>query len=75
MNSNANHSFCESLRKIRTGNNLTQAELAKRIGVSRQQLVYWEVGKNLPSLPNLAVIARALNVTLDTLVFGQVDDA
>ncbi len=47
---------------------LTQAELARRIGVSRQQLHNWETGFRNPKLDALVLIAEALHVPLESLV-------
>lgn len=42
---------------------VSQAELASRIGVSRQALWNWENGFNIPSLPNLRAWGAALHLT------------
>ena len=39
----------EILKELRMTSSITQAELAKKIGVSRQQLVNWELGLAYPS--------------------------
>jgi transcriptional regulator with XRE-family HTH domain len=39
---------------------LTQAELAKRIGVSESQVQFYEKGRNMPPAERLARIVRAL---------------
>jgi len=50
-------------------------QLAHLVRATRVQVINWECGRSLPSLTSLIALSRALNVTLDTLVFGQVDDA
>ena len=55
----------EALRKIR---GLTQAELAKRIGVDQTAVHMWEAGKTTPRLPHLKLLARELDCSLDDLV-------
>lgn len=42
---------------IRTAG-LTQSDLAKRLGLTRQQITNWVVGKNSPSLTNLFEIIK-----------------
>ena len=44
---------------------MTQAELAGRIGVTRQTIIAIEQGRYSPSLEMAFQIARALDVTLD----------
>lgn len=50
------------VRDIRTGLNLTQAELAERLGAKRPYIAGIEAGTRTPSLPYLFKIARALGV-------------
>ena len=44
---------------------MTQAELAGRVGVTRQTIIAIEQGRYSPSLEMAFQIARALDVTLD----------
>lgn len=39
----------EALRKYRTENNLTQAQLAAKLKVSQPSINAWEAGKSMPS--------------------------
>ena len=54
------------IRRLRfeTGE-MTQAELAERIGVTRQTIIAIEHGRYSPSLEMAFQIANALNVSLD----------
>ena len=54
------------IRRLRfeTGE-MTQAELAQRVGVTRQTIIAIEQGRYSPSLEMAFQIARALDVTLD----------
>jgi putative transcriptional regulator len=54
------------IRRLRfeTGE-MTQAELAERIGVTRQTIIAIEQGRYSPSLEMAFQIANALNVSLD----------
>lgn len=49
---------------------LTQGELAERIGVSGSFVGHIERGEKIPSLETMARLVKALNTTLDQLVFG-----
>ena len=44
---------------------MTQAELAQRVGVTRQTIIAIEQGRYSPSLEMAFQIAHALDVTLD----------
>lgn len=55
-----------SIRRLRFENGeLTQAELAERIGVTRQTVIAIEQGRYSPSLELAFQIAHALKVPLD----------
>jgi transcriptional regulator with XRE-family HTH domain len=49
---------------------LTQKELAKKIGVSQQQIGLWEQGLRIPKVENQQKIARALNISMNELTKG-----
>ena len=54
------------IRALRFANNeMTQAELARRIGVTRQTIIAIEHGRYSPSLEMAFQIARVFNVVLD----------
>ena len=55
------------LPELRRGSGWTQAELAKRVGVSRQTIISIEKGKYDPSLPLAFKIARAFGTKIDTI--------
>lgn len=63
------------IRALRTERgDMTQAELARRLGVTRQTVIAIEQGRYSPSLETAFQIARALGVPLDE-VFHYPDDA
>jgi putative transcriptional regulator len=53
------------VRRRRTLANLSQAELASQLGVSRQTVNSIESGRYLPSLPLALAIARFFGVTVE----------
>ena len=58
------------IRRLRfEAGEMTQAELAHRVGVTRQTIIAIEQGRYSPSLEMAFQIAHALDVTLDD-VFG-----
>lgn len=55
------------IREFRTKLNITQEELARRVGVRRETIVFLEQGKYNPSLKLAHDIAKALNTKIDKL--------
>jgi putative transcriptional regulator len=63
-----------AIRALRFANGeMTQAELADRIGVTRQTIIAIEQGRYSPSLEMAFQIARVFGAPLDE-VFGYADD-
>lgn len=52
------------LKKLREKNNLSQGDLAKAIGVSRQSISKWELGLNQPKLDKLIALSKLYNVDM-----------
>jgi len=63
----------DRIRKARTNAGLDQAELAEKVGVSRQAVGSWERGRTVPSLPQSRSLAETLAVSLDWLAYGATD--
>lgn len=55
------------IKEFRARYNLTQAELAEKVGVRRETIVFLERGKYNPSLKLAHDIAVALNSKIDEL--------
>ena len=62
-----------SIRAVREVQGMTQAELAKRIGVTRQTVIAIEQGKYSPTLELAFKIAHTFGVPLDD-VFQYPDE-
>lgn len=62
--------FAAQLKKYRTGQNLSQDDIAKKLYVSRQAVSKWEKGAATPDLNNLVKLAEIFGISLDTLVLG-----
>lgn len=58
----------EVIRKYRKEKNLTQEEMANRLGVTAPAVNKWENGNTMPDIMLLAPIARLLGITTDTLL-------
>ena len=60
--------FGKRLKSFRLGKNLSQKEIAFRIGVSEQAVSKWEYGECLPDVYNLKLLAQILHISIDTLL-------
>ena len=57
------------IKELRARHNLTQDDLAKKVGVRRETILYMENGKYNPSLKLAHDVAKALKITIDNLFF------
>lgn len=55
------------IKELRARYNLTQEELARKVGVRRETIVFLEKGKYNPSLRLAHDVAKALKTTIDEL--------
>ena len=60
--------FSERLMELRKEKGLSQATVAKYLGVSLVFVCYWETNKSDPTASNIAKVARYFNVTSDYLL-------
>lgn len=58
----------EIIRKYRKKINMTQEEMAHRLGVTAPAVNKWENGNSMPDITLLSPIARLLDISLDTLL-------
>lgn len=63
----------EVIRKYRKNKNMTQEDMAKRLGVTTPAVNKWEKGVTQPDIMLLAPIARCLDITLETLLSFHVE--
>ncbi|MBR3975617.1 MAG: helix-turn-helix transcriptional regulator [Clostridia bacterium] len=59
----------QRIRKFRKANNLSQEELAEKIGISTTHMSHIETGNTKLSLPVLVELAKVLEVRTDDLIF------
>ena len=57
------------LKELRQKNNLTQDDLGKRVGVSRQTIISIETYRYKPSLELAMKISRELNMKIERLFY------
>ena len=60
-----------TIKNLREKRNLTQAELAERIGVSSKTISKWETAKGLPDVSLLQPLAQALGISVIELMNGE----
>lgn len=54
--------------KLRKDNNLTQKELADKLGVTYQAVSKWETGKNIPDIAIIRLICEEFNVDINDVL-------
>ena len=66
--------FSENLRELRQAKKMTQEELAKKLGVTRQAVISWEDPKGKrPSFEFLVGLVFTLKVTWNRLMAGEIE--
>lgn len=56
------------LLKLREEHQLTQAELAEKLHISRQAVSRWENGETVPNTETLKLLSHAFDVSINTLL-------
>lgn len=69
MNNSVEVSYVLAMHRKDHG--LTQAELAKKVGVSNKTVSKWETGSVLPDIYSLISLANVYSLTLDELLQGS----
>lgn len=62
------------LYELRKKNNLSQEELAEKLGVSRQAVSKWERSEASPDTDNLIALAKIYGLSLDELIYGEKEE-
>ena len=63
--------ICDNLKQLRTARGLTQAEVAQRLGVTRQTISSYESGRTMPDLETLKRLTDILGCDLEQLLYGH----
>ncbi len=58
----------DNIKTYRKKNNMSQDELAEKLGVSRQSISLWETGQTQPTIDNIIALAKIFNISSDTLL-------
>lgn len=70
--------LADNLKKIRKDNNLSQEQLAEKLGVSRQSVSKWESNQAYPEMDKVLQICNLFNLNIDELLnqdIKEVNDA
>ncbi len=59
--------FSDNLLHIRKLKQMTQEDIAEKVGVTRQAVAKWESGETIPDLDKCKIIAEVFGVSLDDL--------
>ncbi|HNW87969.1 MAG TPA: helix-turn-helix transcriptional regulator [Candidatus Limiplasma sp.] len=59
----------KQIRKVQ-GNKMTQTDLGQRLGVPREVITSYEIGRVIPPEPTLRLICREFGVDYDWLKYG-----
>ncbi|MGX7197981.1 helix-turn-helix domain-containing protein [Enterococcus olivae] len=65
---NTKQNIAMNLSHLRSKQNLSQEELAEKVGVTRQAVAKWENGQSLPDILNCEALADLFDVSLNDLV-------
>lgn len=58
----------KKIKELRGLNNMTQEDLALKLGVARTAVSMWETGESKPRLENLIQLSKIFNCSVDELV-------
>lgn len=64
----------ERLTELRKKQNLSQEDIAEKIGVSRQTVSKWELDQSLPDFDKILPLCKLYNITSDELLTGRKTD-
>lgn len=61
-------SLADRIKSLRESAGLTQAEIARTLGISRSGVNAWEMGLSVPSTQYIVELAKLFNVSTDYLL-------
>lgn len=61
-------SLGNQIHELRKKNNISQEQLAEKVGVARQTISKWELGETSPDIKQAQLLAQSFNVGLDELL-------
>ena len=64
-------SFANRIKQLRIDNNLTQKDIAEKLGMTPTGISYWESGNAVPNYETLKKLADLFNVSIDFLIGNE----
>lgn len=61
----------ERLYQLRKQKGLTQADVAEKLGISRQAVSRWGIGAAIPTLENIKILSELFDVSVEYLLQGD----
>lgn len=62
------YGLCDRIVEFRNNLGITQAELGRKLGVTRSAVNTWEMGLSIPQLKHVVEMADIFHTTIDELV-------
>ena len=66
-----NIEIANKLVELRKNHELSQEELAEKLGISRQAISKWERAESSPDTDNLIALAKLYDISLDELLLNK----
>lgn len=60
--------ICDRIKQLRVDHGYSQAELARRLDVSRSAVNAWEMGLSMPTIQYVVAMAKCFHVSTDYLI-------
>ena len=64
----------KKIAELRKKNNLSQEELAEKVGVARHTISKWEIGDTTPDINQVKIISKIFNISIDELVDNDINN-
>ena len=64
----------KKIAELRKKNNLSQEELAEKVGVAIQTISKWEIGDTTPDINQVKIISKIFNISIDELVDNDINN-
>lgn len=59
------------IHELRKKHNLSQEQLAEKVGVARQTISKWELGETAPDIKQAQMLSQIFNVSLDEMLYNS----
>ena len=66
--------LADNIKKLRKDNNLSQEDLAEKLGVSRQSVSKWESGQAYPEMDKVIQICKLFNLNINDLLNEDINE-